>query len=354
MRSTLILPILFLLFGVVSILILQSIAPGLVGSQLLFFVIGAAGFAGLSAIPMSVLKKLAPLGYVFIVLSLLATLLVGSVTRGSTRWIELGPVNYQPSQFAIPALIFFSAWILTRTSLTTLRSFSLVTLLLGIPLGLIFIEPDLDTTIVLGVSIALVVFVSDIRPAYMFGTIALAILGAMLSWTLLLQPYQKQRILTFSGDSDPQGAGYNALQSKIAVGSGQLTGRGLGHGVQSQLRFLPERQTDFIFASLAEETGFVGASFVLIIYVLLIIFLVYILNKSSTPFHRYILVGMIGVLTFQVFVNVGMNMGLLPIAGLTLPLISYGGSSVVAFSLLLGIAQRIVIEERFTNVHEIR
>lgn len=354
MRSIFVLPLIYLVFATISLSILQSIAAPLVQYQALFFVLGLFLLAITSSISLPIWKRLLPLGYTTIVLALMTTLLVGGVTRGSTRWISIGPFNLQPSQFAVPYLIFFTSWLLSFLSLKKLKNLFIVGGLVALPLGLIFVEPDLDTSIVLSVSIATLILVSDIRRSFLFSGIALAVVLVIVGWNFLLQPYQKQRIFTFSAPSDPQGVGYNALQSKIAVGAGELWGRGLGHGVQSQLRFLPERQTDFIFASLAEETGFVGAGLVLSVYIVLIMFLFYVLQKTKDSFTAYTLLGFISLITFQVFVNIGMNMGLLPIAGLTLPFISYGGSSLLAFSFMLGIIQRIVLDERYSNVREIR
>jgi rod shape determining protein RodA len=172
--------------------------------------------------------------------------------------------------------------------------------------------------------------------------LALGIIG----WTLVLQPYQKARITSFfsGAQADQSGAGYNARQALIAVGSGELWGRGLGHGSQSQLRFLPERQTDFIFASLAEEWGLLGSLLVIGLYGALIAFLLQEAKRATNSRHALFLTAAAVAFFAQVFVNIGMNIGLLPITGVTLPLVSYGGSSLLATMLLLGVAQQLILQ----------
>lgn len=354
MKSTFVLPIIYLIFASISLTILQSIAPALVQTQAVFFLIGTAIFFVTSFISFNQWKMLLPLMYTGIVAALALTLVLGNVTRGSTRWISIGSFNFQPSQYALPIIILFVSYLLSRFSLKKLQNMLLVGILTIIPLLLIFIEPDLDTSIVLIVSLASLIFMSDLPRPILLAGMASTVAVAFLAWTFFLQPYQRERVFSFLEPSDPQDSGYNAIQSKIAIGSGQLFGRGLGHGVQSQLRFLPERQTDFIFASLAEETGFVGGSLVISVYLLLILFIIRTMNKTQDPFKMYTLLGLATLICFQVFVNIGMNIGILPVAGLTLPYISYGGSSLLAFSFALGIIQRIVVDEKYSGAKEIR
>ena len=173
-----------------------------------------------------------------------------------------------------------------------------------------------------------------------------AMIPVILGWQFLLHDYQKQRILSFASPEEHQTASYNAEQSLIAVGSGRLLGRGLGHGVQSQLRFLPERQTDFIYASYAEELGFLSVILLLALYLTLCLALLWRSAVTPDRMMSLYLAGLTTQLIVHIAVNIGMNMGLLPITGITLPFMSYGGSSLLSFALSLGIAERIVIEAK--------
>lgn len=183
---------------------------------------------------------------------------------------------------------------------------------------------------------------SDIPKKYVLGLAIGAGITALLAWFLLLQPYQKQRITSFISPEQSSDGNYHVEQALIAVGSGELTGRGLGQGVQSYLRFLPERQTDFIFASIAEEYGFIGGIVVLSLYALLIGFIIYTGSTTSRASAQFYCYGVAIALLLQMGVNIGMNMGLVPVTGITLPFLSYGGSSILSLTIALAIVQSIV------------
>jgi rod shape determining protein RodA len=272
---------------------------------------------------------------------LVLILIHGRVAGGAQRWLELGAFRMQPSEFMKIGLILALGRLFSSEYAPeggyTLGKLWLPAIVIGIPSVLILVEPDLGTAlchILIGGSMMLI-----------FGVrwktlLTLAMLGLMLAipaWGML-KDYQKQRILTFlSPEDDPLGSGYHAIQSKIAVGSGALTGKGFMEGTQTQLRFLPEQTTDFIFSVLAEEWGFVGSISALALYGFLIAHLFGIGIRSSDRFASFVSFG-IGIFIFwHVLVNIGMVVGILPVVGLTLPLLSYGGSSMVAFMAGLGI-----------------
>lgn len=176
-----------------------------------------------------------------------------------------------------------------------------------------------------------------------------------MAWSFFLKPYQKQRIETFLNPSaDAQGSGYNARQAMIAIGSGKFVGRGLGHGVQSHLRFLPEKHTDFMFASLCEELGFIGSSIVIGGYAGLCMFLIWVLRQTRSQEEALITIGVLSMLFFQTGVNIGMNLGILPVTGITLPLLSQGGSSILAVCISFGLIERIVLATHHDSPIEIR
>ncbi|MBP9820082.1 rod shape-determining protein RodA [Candidatus Woesebacteria bacterium] len=339
---TWILPAIMLVLALLSIVVLSSIAPALAPKQTVFFLIGAVTFAVASSIPLRQYERAHWLGYIVTVLLLILTQLIGQVTRSTTSWFTVaGLFAVQPSQLAVPLIGLSVAITVNRLDMSKLHSIFKAVVLIAVPALLILSEPDLGTAAIFLGGMASLLWLSPTRFIHLFLMAALACGTIGLSWQFLA-PYQKARITSFIYADDPQGAGYNARQSLIAVGSGSLTGRGLGQGSQSHLRFLPERQTDFIFASLAEEFGLIGSVLVIVLYAMLVVTLVHMAQKQGDSWTYYFCLAIAVALFLQIFVNIGMNSGLLPITGITLPLLSYGGSSVIATCGMLGIAQAII------------
>lgn len=337
-----------------SLSVLSSIAPTLFGPQALFFLSGAVVFAAVSCIPFSLWKKIHFFLFGSVVFLLCLTLVLGVVRKGATRWISLGPINIQASQIAQPLCIISFAFFLQRYSLRSPKYLLWYIGLVFFPFALIIIEPNLSTSLIFLFTAGFMALDTDLPWSWIaFASVGL-VMVAIIGWLFIVQPYQKQRIFTFLSPQNNREEGYNAYQSIVAVGSGQLFGRGLGHGIQSQLRFLPERQTDFIFASLAEELGLVGSFSVLTLYAILLGFLSYKLLETKNFFIRSVLTGFLSFFSIQVGINIGMNMGILPITGITLPLLSYGGSSILSFSVCLGILERVVIETKELHVFSIK
>lgn len=319
----------------IGILVIYSSSPELALQQSIFALLGLVFFIFISQFEIKSLKGIIFPLYLIIILMLLLVLFLGIETRGSVRWIPLGIFNIQPSEFAKPILILILAQFWSKRVPTWTNIFK--SLFISFPLiFLIFKQPDLGSSLTLAAIWLGMLFASRIsfKKILILGLIMVIVMPT--SW-LFLHDYQRQRIVGFlSPGSDPLGRGYNVIQSTIAVGSGELFGRGLGRGTQSRLQFLPEFRTDFIFASIAEELGFVGTLIILSLYLFLFIYCIKVAQRSNNSFNFLVIFGCLSMLLFQYFVNVGMNIGLLPITGITLPLISYGGSSLLANLFCLG------------------
>jgi rod shape determining protein RodA len=317
-------------------LTLKSIAPSAFPVYYFYIFLGIVSFFFFSHIDFEILKAFYIPFYIFSILFLLVPLIIGEVTRGAVRWIPLGPLTIQPAEIVKPFLILFLATYLARSRLD-LRKFLKSLLLLLVPLFLIFIQPSLGVAILLLVGFSGVFLAIGMDKKIIFMSFVMAMLFLPLSW-LLLAPYQKMRVKALiNPNEDPSGTGYNSIQSMISVGSGKISGRGLGEGVQTQLSFLPERHTDFIFASISEELGFVGAIFLLLVIFFCLYRIIKIIESSKDLESRAFASGAFLTLFVQTFVHIGMNMGLLPITGIPLPLISAGGSSLLSTMITFGI-----------------
>jgi len=326
---------------ILGLAMIRSVAPELFLQQLIYTLLGLLIFFSFSQIDYRIFPRLRNIFYFACLVGLVLTFIFGAVTRGSIRWIQIGGFTFQPSELVKPFLILSFASFLTTKPITNYQSLITNLSLFILPALLIFGQPDLGSSLVVVFFWLAMAFVAGVpwRLVALVGFLAAIFLP--LGW-FFLQSYQKTRVLTFLNPfSDPLGAGYNMIQAMIAVGSGQIFGRGLGRGTQSHLRFLPERQTDFIFASLAEELGFLGALFLIFTYAFLLWRILKIASKTKEKFSFLVCLGVFGMLFVQTFINIGMNLGLVPITGITLPLISYGGSSLVATMISLGIIENI-------------
>lgn len=329
--------------ALISILILRSVAPALLERQLLFFVLGAAIFWGTSLISFRQWHNVSPYLYVGLLASLVGTQLIATVTRGTHSWVEIGPFHMQPSQLAIVLVgLTLGHFLEKRPQLNLVQFLGLVTLMV-VPAGLIFLEPDLGTAAIYAMSLLPALSISKIPKIFLVWTATIGIVALAIGWMFLLKPYQRARLTSFMAKEDQaHAASYNAIQSVIAVGSGGTTGRGLGQGTQSQLRFLPERQTDFVFASFAEETGFVGGALLIGLYAVLVGICLATATQVESPAAQLFALVTAVMFMAQIGVNIGMNIGLVPITGITLPFVSYGGSSILALSFHLGCIQSLL------------
>lgn len=296
------------------------------------------------------LNRWAPAIYGVCIAMLVGVLLFGKYAGGSKRWLALGPVSVQPSEMVkIAVIIMLSRYYakFANSKGLTLPELIKPMVIIGIPFLLIVKQPDLGTAmVVLLIAASITVFVKIERRSFIY-LIAAAATAVPMLW-FSLKGYQKQRILTFlNPDRDPLGAGYHIIQSKIAIGAGMLSGRGLGKGAQNSLAFLPEQHTDFIFSVLAEELGFTGSVFVILMFLMLIIWGLNIAYSCREPFGTILSFGVTFMIFWQAVINIGMVMGLMPVVGVPLPLISYGGSSVVTIIICIGILMNVSMR-RFT------
>jgi len=338
---------------ILSLTTLFSLDVSLFRSQLTFFVIGVFAFLFFAQTNYKIINLYALPIYIISIILLIIVLIIGTETRGSVRWLDFFGFNVQFSEILKPFLaISLSAYLFSR------NNYSLKTLLLAIcflmpVVFLVFLQPDLGNALIyfMVVVIALVVFGFPFR-FFLSGLILSLILSPVL-WRFL-HDYQKQRILTFLNPSDPLGLSYNAIQSVIAVGSGMLLGRGLGLGTQSGLRFLPERHTDFIFATLSEELGMIGAILLIATFTFLLYKIFTIFLSQDDLFSKTFSIIVFSVIFLQFFVNIGMNIGMLPIVGITLPFVSYGGSSLLSNFILLGILSAMNRGDSSRKVLEIK
>ena len=317
--------------------------------QLVFSIAGVVLFILFASYNYHKLAKLNRIAYVVLILSLIFLLLFGTSIRGSARWIELGFFRLQPAELAkIIVGISISRWLyLNRGQINSVKNFLIVLAYAAIPAGLIFFEPDLGSASVVMAVWFGIMLISPLKKTYIVAFMIFMALFAGLGWEFVAQDYQKHRVEVFlNPDKDPKGKGYNVRQAIIAVGSGEVFGRGLGRGLQSQLKFLPERQTDFIFASSAEEIGFIGVAVLLGLYYLLFRRLLKIISYARDDLAMYITGGILFLFLAQVFVNIGMNIGLLPVTGIPLPFLTYGGSSLLVTCIALGIVQNIARQSK--------
>lgn len=320
-------------------------------TQIYALLIGLGVMAVCMAVDYRTLLDRSHIYYVGLVVALILVLAVGSVRGGSRRWLDLGAFNLQPSEFAKMALALVLARMLGDRPRQVLsgQDIFLSLVLTGIPLLLIARQPDLGTAVTLLPVVFFITFAAGLPMRHLAAVAMVAVLAAPLAWTFALKDYQKSRIETFLDPAqDARGAGYQQIQARITVGSGGVWGKGFMKGTQGQLRFLPVAHNDFIFSVVGEEWGFVGAVTVLALYLFVIVRALDAARLAKDHGGALIVLGVLAGFVFQVVYNVTMSAGLAPVKGLTLPLLSYGGSSMIAtlagFGLILNVRMR-----RFTN-----
>ena len=284
--------------------------------------------------------------YVFNLILLILVMLVGQTALGAQRWIALGPISIQPSEFSKLIMIIALAAMLEKRGgkINTITDLAPVAAYVGVPFLLVLKQPDLGTSLVFLAIFFGMVFVAGVRLRLLLGIFGAGLAAMPVLWHFL-KDYQKMRIMVFMDPNvDPLGAGYHIIQSKIAIGSGMLFGKGLFGGTQSQLNFLPENHTDFIFSVVGEELGFVGCAILLLLYLVVLWRGIRIAQDASDMFGRLLAVGITSMIAFHVLINVGMTMGIMPVTGIPLPLMSYGVSSLttnmIAITILLNIHMR--------------
>lgn len=300
-------------------------------------------------IPPSWLRRWSPWLYGLALLLLVAVWFIG-VGRGAQRWLDLGFVRFQPAEImklAVPLVL--AGWLHRRPLPPSLADVGVCLVLVALPVFLIVRQPDLGTAVLVGAGGAMVLFVAGLRWRLIAVVAALLAAAGPLIW-MNLHGYQKSRILTFlNPESDPLGEGWNIIQSKIAVGTGGLTGRGWLEGTQSQLEFLPEPHTDFILAVLAEEFGFVGVAVLLGLYLAIALRALFLAARARYAYGRMLGTSLVFLFFLYVMVNAGMVSGLLPVVGVPLPLVSYGGTSAATLLTGFGIIMGLYSRRRFMH-----
>ncbi len=339
----------FALMGL-SLTVLYSVAGyEMVIRQLIRLAIALAAMVILAQIPPEMYQRWTPVIFIICVLLLVAVLVVGHTGKGAQRWLDLGFTKFQPSEIMKLIMPFMVAYYIDQEPLPPkLKQIFIALLIIIIPTLLIAKQPDLGTSILIASSGLFVLFLSGVSWLYIAIAAAAVLAFIPILWFYLMHDYQRGRVLTLiNPEADPLGAGYHIIQSKIAIGSGGLWGKGWLQGTQSQLEFLPERHTDFIFSVFSEEFGLVGILLLLTIYLFVIARGLWIANQAQDAFTKLVAGSIILTFFVYVFVNIGMVSGLLPVVGVPLPLISYGGTSIVTLLAGFGVLMSINTHKRF-------
>ena len=314
--------------------------------QMIRFAIGFVLMLAIATVPIRIWYRSSYFIYGFALILLIIVKFQGSIGMGAQRWLDIGFVRVQPSEIMKFALIMALGRFFDQRSnegAGQWLTLMIPVLLLLAPVGLIVVQPDLGTAMILIMASGMIFFVIGISWWFLGGGLLVMVAIAPVAWHYL-HDYQRSRILVFLDSSrDPLGTGYNIIQSKIAIGSGGWFGKGFLQGTQSHLNFLPEKQTDFIFTMLGEEFGFLGSSFVLLLYAVLLYNGYRIVSRVSSRYAKIVAIGIIGFMFLSIFVNVGMVMGMIPAKGVPLPFLSYGGTSLVVTLCGMGLLMNLWI-----------
>ena len=317
--------------------------------QILFALVGVILLFIFSVIDYSFLKSLNRYFYLAAVGILMAVLVFGNTIRGTKGWFVIGGFGLQPVELVKIVLILFLANFFANlaTKVKTVRHFIMSGLSAFLLLALVLLQPDFGSALILGTIWLIMMIAAGFNKKYIIVVGLVAIFLFFTSWTLFFKDYQKQRVITlFNPTANSLESGYNISQAIIAVGSGGIMGKGVGFGSQSQLKFLPEAQNDFIFSVVAEELGFLGIILVLSFYFILFFRCFIVLRKIDNDYGIYFIIGASGLIFIQMFINIGMNLGIMPVVGLALPFMSYGGSSLLSLLVLVGMIENIIIKSK--------
>lgn len=349
------------LFGLVTIWSADGAGAVTLGSnvarQAMFGFVGLITMVALTSVNYRFMKSFAIAIYLFTLLLLASLMFIGTTITGSTRWIYIGPVSFQPSEFAkLGVLIALAAFLSERHhEMDRFYNYLLSLAIVAVPAALVYTQPDLGTSAVFGVIWFAMMIVSRTRVLYLVGTVLAAIPGAIIGWYFVMQPYMKDRLLvSFDPERDYFGEGFNIVQAQVTIGTSGWFGHGLTGGTQSEYEFLRVRTSDFIFAHAMSMFGFVGGLALFAALILLFSRITRVATISRDSFGQYITVGVLAMFVFQTFVNIGMNVGLMPVTGIPLPFISLGGSSLVTSLASIGILQSIIVHHRRLGFQSMR
>lgn len=341
-----ILLLLFLVFIAISLTSIYSATNGNIGlviRQAIFYGLGLAILCVIARLDIYLFRRTAFILYLLGIFLLLLVLVIGQEINGAKRWIDLGVVNFQPSEYVKIVTLLALSWVLTYKPLpVSFRQLVYVVVITLIPVVLIFMQPDLGSALIVLMSSACLVFLAGIgfRSVVVIFTVFIASFPFL--WHYVLHSYHKRRILSFlNPESDPLGSGWSLIQSKIAIGTGGFLGKGWGNNQQAGLEFLPETHTDFIFSIFAEEYGLLGVVVLMLLYLMIILRGFYITLRARDSFERLFCTGVVFIFALYITINIGMVSGVLPVVGVPLPLVSYGGTSLVttlaAFGMLMSV-----------------
>jgi rod shape determining protein RodA len=320
--------------------------------QILWVAIGIVLMAIFMLVDYRVYFDISPILYGIGLILLLYLLVWGRTTANVRSWIHIAGFQFQPSEFMkiFTALVLAKFFDSNERAYLDIRSFLIITAIIGVPVGLIIIQPDFGTAATFVPLVAAAMYFGGIRMKYWVVAALIVAIALPMAWFFFLQPYQQERIMIFlDPERDPLGSGYQVTQAKIAIGSGGITGKGFKQGTQARLEYLPARHTDFIFAVLGEEWGFVGVVVVLALYLFLILQALQIAKASRDRGGTFLAISLISFFVFHIIINVAMQIGLLPTTGIPLPLISYGGSSTMMFFIAIGLILNVDYR-KFVNV----
>ncbi len=342
------------LVGAVGTIIVFSASGrsfGFLEAQLMRFGLGLIAMILLAQVPPRLIRAATPWAFLLGLILLVLVMITGDIAMGAQRWLDLGFVRFQPSEMMKLAVPLACAWYLHERPLPpSPLSLLVLFLAIGVPTLLIAEQPDLGTSLLVASSGAMVLLLAGLQMRYIVAVIALLVPTALVAWQFLLHDYQKQRVLTFlDPQSDPLGSGYHIIQSQIAIGSGGVFGKGYLNGSQAQLEFLPERSTDFIFAVIGEEWGLIGLITVIVLYMFVIGRALYMAATAQDTFARLAAGSLSLTFCVYVFVNTGMVTGLLPVVGVPLPFVSYGGTAMVTLMAGFGILMSLCAKRKLVS-----
>jgi rod shape determining protein RodA len=317
--------------------------------QITFAIIGLILLFVLSFINYHFWQDFGYIIYIIAIIFLIAVLIFGRTIKGTTGWFSFLGFSFQPVEFAKIALLIFLSWFLANQGqeIKRFKNFIITGLITGLYFLLVALQPDFGSSIVLFFTWFLVVVFAGADKKHILLLFFGLVVASLITWGFLFQDYQRARLLTFfNPQSDPYGRGYHVRQAVTAVGAGGLFGRGLGFGSQSQLKFIPASQTDFIFAVIAEELGFFGVSLVLFFWAVIFYRLIRVIRMVRDNFSALFIFGVSALFFIHFMINIGMNIGIVPVTGISLPFLSYGGSFLVSSLILIGITENIIIRNQ--------
>ncbi|MFP5214126.1 MAG: rod shape-determining protein RodA [Acidobacteriota bacterium] len=348
-------PIIWILLGIITVGLLSvysALYPQIQANptsnlfirQVMWLIVGFGIMAASLMIDYQQFRSVSLWVYVAGVILLAAVFVIGREVNGSKRWLDFG-FQFQPSEFMKVIIVIYLASYFSSQDITPYPSLGKLLLpcaLVALPVLLILKQPDLGTAISVSAIAGTMIFCMGIRWKYIVSLMLVVLPLLWPIWNHALKPYQQRRILIlFNPELDPLGAGYHIRQSKIAIGSGMFWGKGFLNGTQNKLHFLPEKHTDFIFSVWSEEWGFVGCMVLLALFALLVIFALRVARRSKDRFGSLLVVGMTALILWQVLINIGMVIGVLPVVGITLPFVSYGGSSIITLCFAIGVIENV-------------